>query len=123
MIELAPTYREIGERSKRAGAARLRAGQGVRKNGAVFALPPKREPDGRPVGGDLPKVIEQGVVTVQADGCTISWPSKALETFHAGRPRQRGRRVIGLSKAERAEYGSLVGDALAARLRRIGIAR
>lgn len=97
-MSLEETFRRLGEGSRDDSASRLKRGLGVEGS-----LRPKVRDDGKPLGGRLPALIRKGRVKVFEDGWEETYPSEELEAFHAGRPGQRGRPVIGLSREGRRE--------------------
>ena len=107
-------FAQLARESKRAAADRLRAGRDV--NGR--ALPRKKESDGRPLGGNLPSLIMQGVIRVASDGFRIVYRSKPLLYFQLGNSRQRPRPVLGHDRQQRLRMARQIGDAIEADMRR-----
>lgn len=106
-MSFADLFADLGRRSKESSANLLRRGQGVEG-----PLKPKSREDGRPLGGDLPRVIRAGRVDVLEDGWNEVYDSEELEVFHTGRLGQPARPVIGLTREERRDVAKAVTQEL-----------
>lgn len=93
IVYLAPQHARQGTRVRERIASRLRAGQGV--GGAPLA--PKRNPDGRSLGGDLPAAISSTSVQADHRGFSLVFGER-VDRFHEGAPpRQAPRQIVGLT--------------------------
>jgi hypothetical protein len=98
IVDLRPTQALHASATKRHIASLLSAGLGV----GGQTLPPKKRPNGKPLGGELPGLILQAPVVATQAGWSIEFKDPA-RPFHEGLGKNRPppRPIIGLTAAER----------------------
>lgn len=109
-IRLDSLFRRQADQAK--AAMRVRLAAGVDVNGRPLA--PKKRDDGRRLGGDrVPEEIARGAVSVRPDRWSISVAGVRTTQFQRGDSDQPARKVVGLSRAERAKFQRETEDEVA----------
>lgn len=86
------------------------------------ALPKKKVPDGRPLGGDLPGALKAGRVFLDSKGFSVIY-SRVVEEFDRGGRGKPARPIVGIDRAQREEYQRRMKASLIEEARRLGISK